>query len=54
MNQCLAEEQRPWPRISKRWWGQDGVDTEGMRAADLEAERTEGEQDMDGTETDTG
>ena len=37
------------PRISKRWWEQDVVDVEDMRTAAREAERTEGEEETDGT-----
>ena len=53
MDLCLATEQRPGPRVSKRWWEQDGVDVEGMRTAAREAERMEGGDETDGTETDT-
>ena len=28
MDLCLAAERRPGPRVSKRWWEQDGVDVE--------------------------
>ena len=41
MDLCLASDQRPGPRVSKRWWYQDGVDVEGMRTAAWEAEQTE-------------
>ena len=34
-----------------RWWEQEGMDLEGVRTAAREAERTEGGEDMDGTET---
>ena len=42
MNLCLAAEWRQGPRMSKRWWEQDGVNVEGVRTADWEAERTDG------------
>ena len=45
MDLCLAADQRPGPRVSKRWWEQDGVGVEGMRTAAREAERMEGEED---------
>ena len=44
---------RPGSRLSKRWWDQDSLDMEGMRKAACEAERTEREEDMDVTETET-
>ena len=28
MDLCLEAEQKPGPRIYKRWWEQDGVDVE--------------------------
>ena len=42
MDLCLAEEQRPDPRVSKRWCEQDGVDVERMWTAAWEAKRTGG------------
>ena len=39
--------------MANRWRDQDGIDLEGMRTAAWEVERTEGEEDMDGTETNT-
>ena len=53
MDLCLAAERRPGPKISKRWWEQDRLDVNGMRTAAREAERTEGEEEMDGTKTET-
>ena len=53
MDLCLAAERRPGPRVSKRWWEQDGVDVEGMQTAAEEAEWTEGEEETDETETET-
>ena len=53
MHLCLAAEHIPGPRISKQRWEKDGVDAEGMRTEAWEAERTEGEEETDGTETDT-
>ena len=52
MELCLVEERRPGPRISKWLWEKEGVDVEGMQTAAQEAERTEGEEDTDGTKTD--
>ena len=40
-------------RVAKRWWDQDGLDLEGMWAAAWEAEKTEGGEETDGTETET-
>ena len=40
MNLCLAEERRPGPRFSRRWWYQYRVDVEGMRTAAWDAGRT--------------
>ena len=53
MDLCLEAEQRPGPRLSNRWWKQNGVDAEGMRTADWEAERTEGEEEMNRTDMET-
>ena len=39
--------------MTKRLWEQDGLDVEGIRMADREAERMEGEEDTDETETET-
>ena len=39
--------------ISMWWWEQDGLDMEGIRTTAREAEQTEGEEDMDGIETET-
>ena len=50
---CLELDRRPGPRVSKCWWKQDGLDVEGMRTAAWEAERTEGEEALDGTKTET-
>ena len=46
----LEEDPRPGARATNRWWEQDGLYLEGMQTADKEAERTEGEEDMDGKE----
>ena len=53
MDLCLAAERRPGSRVANRWWEQDGLDLEGMRTTAREAERTEGEEETDGTETET-
>ena len=50
---CLAAERRPGPWVSKRWWEKKGVDVEGMRTASWEVERTKGEDETDGKETET-
>ena len=42
MDLSLAADRRPGSRVSKQWWEQDGLDVEGMRTVDWEAERTEG------------
>ena len=34
-----------------RWWEQEGLDLEGMQTASQEAERKEGEEETDRTET---
>ena len=39
---CLAENWRPGPRVAMRWWEQEGLDLDGVRTADREAEQTEG------------
>ena len=51
---CHAAEWRPGPWVSRRRWEQEGVDVEGMRMADQEEERTDKEEDMDGTATEMG
>ena len=33
MDQCLATDWRPGPRLSNRWCKKDGVDMEGMQTA---------------------
>ena len=50
---CLAAEWRTGPRISNRWWEQDGVAVKGMRTAAQEAERMEEGEETDGMETET-
>ena len=32
---CLVEKQRPGPRVTMRWWEQEGLYLEGMQAAAL-------------------
>ena len=39
---CLAADLRPGSRVTKRWWEKYGLDLEGVRAAALEDEWTEG------------
>ena len=50
---CLAAERMPGSRVTKRWWDQDVLDVEGMRTEAQEAERIEGEEEMDGMYTET-
>ena len=51
MDLCLVAKRRQGPRVVMQWWEQEGMDLEGMRAADQEVEQTEGAEYMDGTET---
>ena len=53
MDLCMSEKRRPGPRVETRWWEQEGLDLEGMRAASQEAEQTEGAEETDWTETAT-
>ena len=53
MDLCLAAKRCPGPRVATLWWEQEGLDLEGMRTAAREAEQTEGEGEMDKTETAT-
>ena len=53
MDLCLAAERRPGSRVAKRWREQDIMDLDGTRITDQEAKQTEGEEDMDGTETES-
>ena len=50
---CLEAGQRPVSRVTKQWWEQDGLDVEGMQTAVLEAERTDGEDETYGMDTET-
>ena len=50
MDLCLAAKRSPGPRVSMRWWEQEGLDLEGVRMATREAEQTEREEDTDGTD----
>ena len=50
MDLCLVAKRRPGPGVTMRWWGQEGLDLEGMLKMDQEAERTEGEEETDRTE----
>ena len=50
---CLVAKLSPGPRVTMRWLEQESLDLEGIRAAAQEAERMEGEEDTDGTETAT-
>ena len=51
MYQCLVSKRRPGPRVAMRWWEQEVLDLEGIRKAPREADHTEGEEQMDRTET---
>ena len=53
MDLCLVAKRRQGPRAVMQWWEQEGMDLEGMCLADHEADRTEEEEDTDGTETAT-
>ena len=53
MDLCLAAKLRPGTRVEMWWWEHEGLDLEGMRTADREAEQTEGGEKTDGTETAT-
>ena len=39
--------------VTMRWWEQEGMGLEGIRKADREADRTEGEDETGGTATNT-
>ena len=54
MDLCLALERSPGSNMEKQWWEQEGLDMEGMQTTAWEAEHTEREEDMDGTEMETG
>ena len=49
MELCLEVKRRPGTRVTMRWWEQEDLDLEGMRTAYRETDRTEGEEDTDGT-----
>ena len=51
MDLCLAAKRRPGPRVTMRWWKQEGLDFEGMWKLAWKTERTEEEEEKDGTET---
>ena len=53
MDLFMATEWCPGSRVVKRWWEQGGLDLDGMRMADQEAERTEGAEETDGVVTET-
>ena len=53
MDLCLAANQRPGPRVEMWWWEQEGMNLEGMQTAAQEADRMEGEEETDRTETAT-
>ena len=53
MDLCLSQEQSPGSRFTKRWWEQDGLDVEDMRTSAWEAKRIEGEEETEGTDTET-
>ena len=43
MDLCMAAEQRPGSRVTKRWWDQDVMDVVGVWTADLVIKLAEGE-----------
>ena len=47
MDLFLAAKQRPGPRVTMRWWEQEGLNLEGMRVVALEDEWTEGGEETD-------
>ena len=51
MDLCMVVKRRPGSRVTKQWWDQEGLDLVGMRMAAQKAERTEGLQETDRTET---
>ena len=53
MDLCLTVKRRPGTRVANMWWKKEGFYLEGMRTADREAEHMEGEEEADGTGTDT-
>ena len=53
MDLCLAVKQMQGPRVAIWWWEHDDIDLEGMRMTAQTTERTEGEEETDGTETAT-
>ena len=53
MDLCMVVKRRPGPRLTMRWWEQEVLDLEGMQTAAQEEEQTEGEEEMDVTETAT-
>ena len=53
MDLCLLEELSPDSRVSKWWWDKDGLELEGIQKADQQVERTEVEEEVDGTEMGT-
>ena len=49
----MTAARRLGSRVAKQWWDQDGLDLEGIRTADQEAERADDEEEeTDGAETD--
>ena len=50
MDLYLAEARMTGSRVAKRWWEQDSLDMERMQTVDWEAERTDGEEETDGTD----
>ena len=49
---CLEAKRRPGPRVTMRWWEQEGLDLQGMRTSAQESDRMEEETDR--TETAMG
>ena len=49
MDLCLEAKRKPGPIVTMQWWEQEGLDLEGMRTSAWGAERTEWEENTDGT-----
>ena len=51
MDLCMAENKMTGPRVAMWFREQEGLDLEGIQTASQEAERTEGEEETERTET---
>ena len=52
MDLFMMVERRLGSRVDKRWWEQDGLELDGMWVEAWDAERTEGEEEMERTDMD--